>query len=359
MSYLLYGQNGLLLDERLAALRAELDPQNLSTTGIDVQASSPGEIASACQAMPFFGGQRVVILRNPIQLPKRGEATDNGDEAPEDTGGRVKWAELHDILKAVPPTSQIIMRHDGSLAQTHYLVKAVKALGWKTESFSALFDQDLLQWMQHRADRAGATFEHFSAIEHLARLLYPSSWDAKGSQLRWITETPDLRLIASEIDKLSCATNDGVISIELIDEMIADRGGFKAFALNDHLFHGRPEKALQELDDVLTAGEPAERVLGQVGSEAIALATVKMSAGVPRDALAKASGISANRIGGLQQTASAIPEQALRQIADAVREADASVKDGRQANTSATIVPLVAEVAEVIRRGSGAGRRQP
>jgi DNA polymerase III delta subunit len=353
MSYLLYGQNGLLLDERLAALRAELDPQNLSTTTIDVQASNPGEIASACQAMPFFGGQRVIILRNPIQLPKRGETSDDSDEAPEESGGRVKWSDLHDILKAIPPTTQIIMRHDGSLVQTHYLVKAVKALGWHTESFAAKTGQDLLAWIQARAERDGIRIQP-DAVHHVAELLYPTSWQGG----KWVNETPDLRLIASEIDKLCCAAVDGVITADLVNEMVADRGGFKAFALNDHLFHGRPEKALQELDDVLTSGEPAERVLGQVGSEVIALATVKMSAGVPRDALSKASGISANRIGGLQQTAAAIPDESLRQIADAVREADASVKTGRQTDTSATIVPLVAEVAEVIRRGSGAARRR-
>jgi|GEM_PF-2836167 len=351
MSYLLYGQNGLLLDERITSLRSELDPQNLSTTVIDVQSSNAGEIAAACQAMPFFGGQRVVVLRNPIQSPKRGDAGD--DNNPEESGGRVKWADLHNILKAVPPTSQIIMRHDGSLAQTHYLVKAIKALGWQTESFAAKTGQDLLAWIQQRVEREGVRIAP-AAVQHLAVLLYPTSWEGG----RWVTETPDLRLIATEVDKLCCAATDGVITQELVDEMVADRSGFKAFELNNHLFGGRPDRALQELDNVLASGEPAERVLGQVGSEVIALSTVKMAAGVPRDALVKASGISANRIGGLQQTSSGMSEQSLKRISEAVRDADAAVKTGMQTDTSATIVPLVAEVAEVIRRGSGAGRRR-
>src|SRR5688500_12538964 len=125
MSYLLYGQNGLLLDERVASLRTEIDPQNLSTTTIDVQASSVSEIASACQAMPFFGGRRVFSRRNPIQPPRRADTSTN-DENPADAGGQVKWSDLHDVLRATPATTDIIMRHDGSLAQTHYLVKAVK-----------------------------------------------------------------------------------------------------------------------------------------------------------------------------------------------------------------------------------------
>lgn len=352
MSYLLYGQNGLLLDERVAALRAEIDPPNLSTTVIDVQASSVAEIASACQAMPFFGGRRVVVLRNPIQLPKRGEAADP-NENHDETGGRVKWGDLHEVLKRTPPSSEIIMRHDGSLAQTHYLVKAIKALNWQTESFAAKVGQDLLAWIQARVERDGVRIEP-AAVERLAVLLYPTSWQGG----RWVNETPDMRLIASEADKLCCAALNGVVTVAVVTEMVADRSGFTAFRLNDHLFSGRPDEALVELDNVLASGEPAERVLSQVGSEIIALSTVKRAAGIPRDALAKESGISPNRLGGLQKTAAGISEPGLRAMSEAVRHTDAAVKTGLQTNTSATIVPLVAEVAEVVRRGSGTSRRR-
>ncbi|HYI15610.1 MAG TPA: DNA polymerase III subunit delta [Thermomicrobiales bacterium] len=352
MSYLLYGQNGLLLDERIIALRNEIDPQNLSTTTIDVQASSVSEIASACQAMPFFGGRRVVVLRNPIQLPKRADASVT-DENPDEAGGRVKWADLHAVLKATPATTDIVMRHDGSLAQTHYLMKAVKALGWQTESFAAKTGDDLLAWIQQRVTHEGIRIEP-DAVEQLANLLYPTSW--RGG--RYANDTPDMRLIASEVDKLCCAAVDGQITTQIVDEMVADRSGFKAFELNDQLFRGDPEKALSELNNVLESGEAAERVLSQIGSEAISLATVKHGAGVPPDALAKTSGISPGRLGGLRQKASGISGQGLVNIAEAVRYADATVKTGRQTDTSATIVPLVAEVAEVVRRGSGAGRRR-
>lgn len=351
MSYLLYGQNGLLLDERTAVLREEIDPQNLSTTIIDVQASNPGEIASACQAMPFFGGRRLVVLRNPIQTPKRMDG--ETEETPDESGGRVKWSDLHDVLKATPASTDVIVRHDGSLAQTHYLIKAVKSLGWQTESFAAKVGQDLLAWIQQRVERDDTRIQP-DAVHRLAELLYPTSWMGG----RWVNETPDMRLIASEVDKLCCAAVDGLITREIVEELVADRSGFTAFKLNDYLFSGQPAEALKEIDNVLTAGEPAERVLSQIGSEAISLATVSRAAGVPPDALTKASGISSSRIGGLRSRASGIGTSALRTIAESVRSADAAVKTGHQTDTSATIVPLVADVAEVIRRGSGAGQRR-
>ncbi|MGH9175790.1 MAG: DNA polymerase III subunit delta, partial [Vicinamibacterales bacterium] len=265
MGYLLYGQNGLLLDERIAALRAELDPQQLSTTTIYVQASSPGEIAAACQAMPFFGGRRLVVLRDPIQTPRRGDAPP-GDQDTDDSGSKVRWADLHEVLKATPPTTEIIMRHDGSLAQTHVLVRAVKALGWKVESFAPRTGQDLRAWIQQRVERDGLRIES-SAVERLVNLLYP--WDSD----RKANETPDMRLIATEIEKLCCAAEGGAITASIVEELVADRSGFKAFQLNDVLFQGHAERALRELESVLSAGEAEERILAQIGSEVIAIAT--------------------------------------------------------------------------------------
>ncbi|MDQ3549713.1 MAG: hypothetical protein M3439_12945, partial [Chloroflexota bacterium] len=244
-------------------------------------------------------------------------------------------------------------RHDGSLVQTHYLVKAVKALGWQTESFAAKVGQELLAWIQQRVEREGVRIEP-AAVERLAVLLYPTSWQGG----RWVNETPDMRLIASEVDKLCCAAIAGVVTKQVVDEMVADRSGFTAFKLNDHLFSGRPDAALTELENVLASGEPAERVLSQIASEAISLAAVQRSVGLPRDALVAASGISPNRLGGLQKTAMGISVSSMDAMSEAVRHADAAVKKGMQTDTSATIVPLVAEVAEVVRRGNGTGRRR-
>ncbi len=350
MSYLLYGQNGLLIDERIAALRADIDPGSLSTTVIDVQSSNIPEIAAACQATPFFGGRRVIILRNPIQLPKRTEQTDETEE-PDESSSRVKWSDLHELLKRVPESSEIIVRHDGSLAQTHYLVKVVKALGWKNELFPAKVGTDLLAWIQARVEREGLRIDS-NAITTLATLLYPTSWEGG----RYANDTPDMRLIASEVDKLCSAAVGGVITQQIVIEMVADRGGFTAFALNNKLFGGEPDQALIELDHVLESGEPAERVLAQIGSEVIALATVKRSSDIPQDVFTKASGISPGRLGGLRRTAGNLSEPSLQSLSEAVRNVDAAVKTGRQTDTSATIVPLVAEVAEVVRRGSGTSR---
>ena len=57
------------------------------------------------------------------------------------------------LLKNNPATTEIIMRHDGSLVATHYLPKAVKALGWKIDGRWAVPGHG---YGQHIADLANA-----------------------------------------------------------------------------------------------------------------------------------------------------------------------------------------------------------
>src|SRR5205085_798291 len=133
--YLLVGKNAVELDERLGELRATLDPSGLSTSVIDVQMSSIEELRAACLAAPFFGASRLVILRNPIAQAKRAAAE---DAEPADDGaasGRVPWAELSDTLTGLPESTQLIVRHDGALADGHFLVKFAKKHGWTVLRF--------------------------------------------------------------------------------------------------------------------------------------------------------------------------------------------------------------------------------
>lgn len=351
MSHLLHGQNGLLLDERVRSLRSALDPGQMGTSVIDVQQSSLPEIAAACNALPFFGGLRVVVLLNPIAIPKRGDVATEDEE---DAGGRVKWAELADLFRTMPDTTHVVLRHGGSLSQTHYAVKAVKALGWTIESFPIPRGEDLLSWVSQWAIGAGGRIESTAAVT-LLNLLYPTSWQ-KGSPFE--TDVPDPRLIATEVEKLVSGSPDGRVTVDLVTDLVADRSGYTAFELNDRVFRGDVSGALQELDLVLEFGEPAERLIASLASEAAALASVNAVREFGLGAVAAAAGISEKRVSTMQRKAAGMRPEGLRAAAEAIRTADAGVKSGRAAETSATIVPLVAGVAEAMSGGTGTGRRR-
>lgn len=351
MNYLLCGQNAVTLDDLLSDLRNRLDPTSLSTTTIDVQSSSLAEIANACQAMPFFGGMRVVILRQPLGNQRRSDGDDDDDS---ETSSRVRWADLHALFKTTPASTSIVIRHDGAMAQNHYVRKALSGLGWHVHEAPVPVGADMLQWVSARAERSGVTIDS-RAAQRLLDVLYPSVWEGRS---RFDTVTPDMRVIATELEKLACAAENGAITAQTVETLVADRSGYKAFALNGAVFGGNVAQALKELDLVLEAGDPAERVIGQLSSEATALASARWSREYGAKSVAAASGTTEGRVAMLQRRATELDLAAMRQIADLLRRNDSGTKTGQTLEASATIVPLVAELAEVIQKHSGGQRRR-
>lgn len=352
MSVLLYGDDELRIDERIQALRETLDPQALSTTVIDVPSSSAGEISTACQSMPFLGGQRVVVLRQPITTPRR---TGEQDEQPdEESAGRVPWAELAAIFKTCPPTTAIVLRHIGGLAPGHYARKAVRSLGWDEEGYSIPRGGELLAWLTERARARSAELQP-DAAELLLDVLHPGVW--KKASTRFDTSSPDTRLIASELDKL-IAASDGPIDRELVRSLIVDRGGYVAFELNNAVFAGQVNRALAELEKMLEAGQPAEMIVGSLASEATAIAALRHTREFGLAAVAAAAGVSEGRLKALGSRGGGIPLSAHRRIALLLREADESIKAGRE-TASTIITPLVAGIAEAVRMSAGPSRQRP
>jgi len=368
MSYLLHGQNPVGLDERVAQLRSQLDPSGLGTTVIDVQSSSIQEISSACQSMPFFGGSRVVVLLQPIAKPKRNGQT--GSSLPEDanssteqTGeqstddadenvGRVSWSELSDVLKSVPPSTEMILRHDGSLSATHFLMKAIKSLGWRIEPSPALRSQDLLQWLGQRVSERGGSIDQHASVALLNRL-FPQSWNVES---RFANGTPDPRLLATEVDKLIVASNDGKITRNLVEDLVEDREGFTAFKLNDVTFGGNASGALSELSDVLDAGQHPEMLMGQIVGQSVGLSASQSVGEFGAKEVARVSGMTEGRLGMLQKKSGTLSPTTQQRIAESIREAGATLRSS-ESNAPAVITPLVAEIAEAVRASALERRR--
>lgn len=342
MSYLLCGQNSLLIDERIGALLAVNDPSGFGTTLIDVQTSTIESIASACHASPFFGGVRVVVLRQPLVQPRRGdEESSDVEEAP---AGRIRWQDLLQVLKATPDSTVVVVTHDGSLAPNHYARKALRELGWTVEQIDIPRGGELLSWVTSRARNRGYTFGP-GAAERLLDLLHPSVWQSSAS--RYDTDTPNPRLIASEIDKLALASVDGVVTQSTIEALVVDRSGYRAFALNDAIFEGRTDRALVELDLMIESGEASERILSQLGGDIAGVSATRFVGEYGSKDVAAAAGISEGRVHSLLRRN--FSRSTLGAMAEAVRHADGSVKTGMAPQMSSVITPLVAELSESAR----------
>jgi DNA polymerase III delta subunit len=343
MQYLLSGANALALDERVAELRAELDPAGLNTVVFYVPTSELSDIAAACQIMPFFGGSRVVVLLQPIGSARSGEASEADDAG---AAGRVKWSDLLQVLKAVPASTTVIIRHDGTLGPGHYARKALAPLGWRCEDHPNPQNDDLLDWVDRRMRRSGATVSYGGA-QLLLDLLFPEVWQKRDAGFSAVSI--DMRLLATEIEKLACATPDGIVTEEIVAGLVADRGGFTAFKVNDDILSGKTMPALVELDRMLEYGEPPERVLPSLASELAARSAAFLAQEFGPSATARAAGVTDGRMLVLQKKSAQLGRAGVQQLAERLRSADASIKLGHAPDTEAIVVPLVAELAEIVR----------
>lgn len=342
MNYLICGQNSLFLDERIDSLFVENDPSGFGATVIDVQSSSIEEIAAACHASPFFGTARVVVLRQPIAQPRNSDELSADDD--EVTIGRIRWPDLLRVLTTTPESTVLIVRHDGSLAQGHFVRKAIRQLGWTIEQYDIPRGSDLLAWVSSRADSRGFTFAP-GAVERMLDLLHPAVW--REGPTRYDTGSPNPLLIACEIDKLALAASEGTVSVDIVDSLVADRTGYRAFALNDAVFEGRTDRALIELELMIAAGEAPERMIAHIASDIAGISWARhVTESTSRDAAA-AAGVSEVRLRTLGRRR--LSHDAMRDVAEVVRRGDVAVKSGLTPQASALIAPLVAELSEVVR----------
>jgi len=338
--FLLHGQNSISLDERVVALKQELDPSGMGATTLDVSANPLDVVRSACHSAPFFGAGRLVVLTN-VNLTTR-KRTGRG-------GAPFEWSELLEVLETTPATTTVILRADENLPATSVIVKAAKKNKWTIESFPVPRGEELAQWVAERGHAAGVSISRAAAVQLLSRL-YPTSWR---QETRFDTTVLDTRLIATEVEKLACAAVDGVVSEETVRELVPDRGGYTAFKLNDLIYAGQSGPALQELEQVLASGDEPERVLAQMASEATGLEAARHVAEFDATTVSKASGVSEGRLRMLRQKPASRNPEALKGAIEQLRRAEWLVKTGRAPRSEAVIVATAAEVTEEFKRSRG------
>jgi len=238
-------------------------------------------------------------------------------------------------------------------------VKFVRKLGWTVLRFDLAANAQLEPWVHARLEQTARPLGlsvSADAARALIRRLYPaipSPTDFRDPAaydrfLKWNTVDVDAWLIVTEIDKLACAA-DRVVDPDLIQALVADRGGYRAFALNEQLFSGETARALLELHDVLDTGEPAQRVVALVASELSAAIAARQTAAFGSTAVATAAALTEGRLRQLAPKSSALNAGGFVAAAEALRRADVSEKTGRGSDMQQAIIPLVAEMAEALK----------
>jgi DNA polymerase III delta subunit len=335
--YLLYGQNAVDLGERIDVIRRELDPNSLASSVLDLTVTPLDAVRNACHSAPFFGSGRTVVLANIGVTSAR---------SPRRTALAPEWAELLQVVLDSPQSTSIILKADENLAATSVIVKAAKQHHWTIESFPVPRGDELARWVAERGRMLNVVIGRNAATTLLSRL-YPTSWRQES---RFDATALDMRLIATEVEKLACAAIDGTVDELTVAELVGDRSGYTAFKLNDLVFSGQSELALAELDQVLSSGDEPERILAQFASEAAGLSAAGKVPEFDPPAVSRSSGISEGRLRMLNRKSASRDDHALRMVIERLRRAEWLVKTGRSPRSESVIVATAAEVSETLRR---------
>src|SRR5690349_13915689 len=130
MLHIIYGSDQLGRREAFAKLRAELDKDGSLATNFvtfEAKSASPQEVMAACDAMPFMGEHRLVVVEGARKPARRGATPPSADESEEDEEpdeNAGKWATLAEYVPRMPPTTELVLLDD-DVSSANALLKAL------------------------------------------------------------------------------------------------------------------------------------------------------------------------------------------------------------------------------------------
>ncbi|MEK7216058.1 MAG: DNA polymerase III subunit delta, partial [Chloroflexota bacterium] len=311
---LFHGENDFLIQEAAAEVAAALGPADmvgLNTTRLDGAKLSYPELQQACDTVPFLAPARLVVVEG--LLHRFESLEDDGSKGK----GRNKldggWEQFVDHASQMPESTHLFLV-DGKITAGNPLRKALGSVAQERQ-FGPLRGAQLESWTEQRAAKMSARFAP-GAIRDLL--------DLTGD---------NLRLLVSEIEKLSLYAADRPISRADVHEMVSMARETAIFALVDAVAEKQLSPALRALHRMLNDGSPPPYLLFMLARQfrLLLLARTLEPQGVSGAALQQRLGIRSEypfKKTVAQAKAYRVPT--LISVMERLLEADLAMKTGRE-----------------------------
>ena len=335
MIYLLYGEDTLSLDEKLAALRtldAADDLYDVNSGVIEGASATLAELEGAWSAVPFLADKRIVVVRG---LLARFEARrGRGGSRSRSKSASKEWDGLADRLANVPPSTELIFV-EGAITQNNPLFKAVRSHA-EVHRFALPAARDMPKWIQARAETLGAPI-HPAAVGALA--------DAIGN---------DTRVVDMELRKLALYRSGATIRRQDVEAMVSYAREASIFAAVDAALEGRAGAALRLTHQLLDAGRPPTYLITMLARQVrfLILAKSLKAKGLQQAQIGSAMSLSGYPLTKTLQQEGRFTARRLADIHRRLIEADLSIKTGAADEQMAldTLIIALAEPAGQRRR---------
>ena len=225
MLYILYGQDDFSLNQAVKEIKAGLGDWEMvetSTTNLEGQHLTLGELRNKCYAAPFLSSHRLVIvdgLLGRFEVKQSKPRSGKGKSG----NGLGEWEGLASYIKQMPETT-VLMLVDEEVKGHNPLLKKLSPLA-EVRTFPLLRGRDLKAWIQQRVKEEGGDITP-QAVNLLAELIGGDLWAMNG-----------------EIQKLLLYSQERPISENDVRQLVSYAQEANIFALVDAVAEGRTELA--------------------------------------------------------------------------------------------------------------------
>ncbi len=310
MYYIFHGDDEFTRSEAVAELKAKLgDPAmaDINTTVLDGRSLTLSELIHTCDAIPFMGNRRLVIVQNLLQRfdPRKGGRSEADQQLVQ---------ALRGYLPQLPETTRLIFVESKSLHGNNPILKqALKEEQGYVREFEVPRHGAVSRWITRRVEEKGGKIQS-GAVMMLT---------AYGGE--------DLRLLDQEIEKLLIYAGDRSITEADVRRLVPAAMESNIFAMVDALGQRDRRQAVTRLHELLEAGESPIYLLYMITRQFRILTQVKELAGQGLHQAAVQSRLGLHRYvaqKALTQARNFSPSQ-LNLIYQKVLETDEAIKTGR------------------------------
>lgn len=307
--YLVFGEEGFLVEELYRALRAAVVRPETADFNFHVLEPGPDQIGQAlrlAQTQPFFAERRLVVVKEcPAIVPRRRGGPE--EEAPADGGD----ADLLRYLEAPVPTTVLLFLATAVDARRK-VTRALMAAGAAVEC-QPLKPEDAAMWVQRRAESQGKRLGTQAAHLLVERV------------------GTDLRLLAGELEKLVLYVGRAAeIRPRDVETMVASLAETEIYRLSDAVLRRERAQAVALLERLLGQVDHPLQLLSALAGRFRQLLLVKALAArrlPPREAAQRAR-MHPYAYGKMAELAAAADRDAIIRALKRLLEADLAIKSG-------------------------------
>lgn len=257
MFYVFHGEDEFSRAEALAEMKAKMgDPSmiSLNTTLLDGRKVTLAKLIHACDAVPFLGERRLVIVEGllaRLEPPKRGKIT---QEARAFTEG------LQEVLRRLPESTRLVFLEPRSLRKDNPILKLARKEKQRghAKEFKPPRRGELNWWITQRVKGKGGDILP-PAVAELAAFV--------GN---------DLRLLDQEIEKMiTYVGGERAINAKDVRLLVSYAQEANIFQMVDALGHRNGQRALALLHELLDDGQPPAYLMTMITRQFRILMQVK------------------------------------------------------------------------------------